>query len=468
MTLCSSVQWKCFNTCSSCEEQLRFYSFSFRSRRFNTCSSCEEQRQVRPSKSTSSVSIHAPLARSNLIADLVLARFDVSIHAPLARSNEEAACLLFVPEVSIHAPLARSNFSDAGTWRDSDVSIHAPLARSNQALQRFLSACRVSIHAPLARSNLEALHRQFGAECFNTCSSCEEQLASINTGGITHVSIHAPLARSNLLHGAKNTPYSSFQYMLLLRGATRRRRDADARRSFNTCSSCEEQLQARQTSNQNCRFNTCSSCEEQLFIFSWVVFVREFQYMLLLRGATGIRRRFRQPRRRFNTCSSCEEQLLPPGHLSSVADVSIHAPLARSNRRYAISSMPSTVSIHAPLARSNIERNRRSCRCAVSIHAPLARSNCACQLSGNFVLFQYMLLLRGATRSAGRIGLRSMGFNTCSSCEEQPQHICGLLAVMPVSIHAPLARSNLRGRSRRYRVLWFQYMLLLRGATGAF
>ena len=56
-------------------------------------------------------------------------------------------------------------------------------------------------------------------------------------------------------------------------------------------------------------------------------------------------------------------------------------------------------------------------------------------------LFQYMLLLRGATFAASSV-LRLFCFNTCSSCEEQPRVIVG-------------------GQSRNT----FQYMLLLRGAT---
>ena len=79
----------------------------------------------------------------------------------------------------------------------------------------------------------------------------------------------------------------------------------------------------------------------------------------------------------------------------------------------------------------------------VSIHAPLARSNKTHDVFRVFKLFQYMLLLRGATRAdAGNC------FNFF------------------VSIHAPLARSNSSNRSRMLSESPFQYMLLLRGATG--
>ena len=61
----------------------------------------------------------------------------------------------------------------------------------------------------------------YGGESFNTCSSCEEQHSGDYLCKMVHtVSIHAPLARSNLQY-AKDFYAYMFQYMLLLRGATR-------------------------------------------------------------------------------------------------------------------------------------------------------------------------------------------------------------------------------------------------------
>ena len=140
--------------------------------------------------------------------------------------------------------------------------------------------------------------------------------------------------------------------------------------------------------------------------------------MLLLRGATFPAMTFRFSQNGFNTCSSCEEQLeVKEG--TRINSVSIHAPLARSNLRW------------CPLP-------------------PAGR-------------FQYMLLLRGATRRGGRKQSRGGSFNTCSSCEEQHQRGNHQRRV-PVSIHAPLARSN-PPRLKRGKKKEFQYMLLLRGAT---
>ena len=99
----------------------------------------------------------------------------------------------------------------------------------------------------------------------------------------------------------------------------------------------------------------------------------------------------------FNTCSSCEEQL-----------------------RDVIDNCKFAVSIHAPLARSNLCWNEVWRLADVSIHAPLARSNT--RGGGRYLIldwFQYMLLLRGATRRMMCSSEPLTSFNTCSSCEEQ-------------------------------------------------
>ena len=215
------------------------------------------------------------------------------------------------------------------------VSIHAPLARSNRANRRCSRGNMVSIHAPLARSNRSGEFDFRKIRSFNTCSSCEEQLG---------------------------------------RGAYR-----PNGRCFNTCSSCEEQLHIiqkarrihsvsihaplarsnspRRRSHQTDRsFNTCSSCEEQQLRITPVLVPHTFQYMLLLRGATA--------------------QVVDEGPVFEV-------------------------SIHAPLARSNSDRRRRLCGSGRFNTC----SSCEEQLlffskNQGEQLFQYMLLLRGATKNA--------------------------------------------------------------------
>ena len=79
----------------------------------------------------------------------------------------------------------------------------------------------------------------------------------------------------------------TFQYMLLLRGATD---DWDV---FPRQLEFQYMLLLRGATS--CKPYTCQGCG--------------FQYMLLLRGATGTLMPSLKKPRGFNTCSSCEEQL---------------------------------------------------------------------------------------------------------------------------------------------------------------
>ncbi len=167
--------------------------------RFNTCSSCEEQRSPRSNErnhhgfNTCSSCEEQPAFLNGQHWELA----KVSIHAPLARSNSDGLALYVPLSVSIHAPLARSNGSHNFFNELITVSIHAPLARSNLYASSKKSTIFVSIHAPLARSNWLVFKSSLHKCSFNTCSSCEEQ----------------PFIRQTTLR----------------------------RVCFNTCSSCEEQ-----------------------------------------------------------------------------------------------------------------------------------------------------------------------------------------------------------------------------------
>ena len=212
------------------------------------------------------------------------------------------------------------------------------------------------------------------------------------------VSIHAPLARSNNNFESFCFNIFSFQYMLLLRGATR-------------------WIGMRIELTES--FNTCSSCEEQLYLFRRLSDDLLFQYMLLLRGATAVL--FRKHRLRH---------------------VSIHAPLARSNLPNRKKCTVSRVSIHAPLARSNCKTRGNPVFRDWFQYMLLLRgatpNNSLFKATGEF---QYMLLLRGATlspRSQTRRPPVSIHAPLARSNKES-----GYMGMsMKVSIHAPLARSN--------------------------
>ena len=165
---------------------------------FNTCSSCEEQHErERGGDRRGAVSIHAPLARSNL---------------PVPCSE---ACGRFQYMLLLRGATITDRLYDV----TDKVSIHAPLARSNLGSNCIEPLLYVSIHAPLARSNSSKKQENVTKTGFNTCSSCEEQLR----------------------RESRNT----------------------TNRRFNTCSSCEEQHRHRDKASARRSFNTCSSCEEQ-------------------------------------------------------------------------------------------------------------------------------------------------------------------------------------------------------------
>ena len=157
------MDYQCFNTCSSCEEQPGCHHI--------------QQRRVQ-------VSIHAPLARSNFRLHISVIYHNLFQYMLLLRGAT------FIPPnfssnipVSIHAPLARSNTIGSIGNKMKIVSIHAPLARSNVKASIVTHHHSVSIHAPLARSNRRFVKMSSAPTSFNTCSSCEEQLG---TGKIVH------------------------------------------------------------------------------------------------------------------------------------------------------------------------------------------------------------------------------------------------------------------------------------------
>mgnify|MGYP000065197519 CR=1 FL=1 len=188
---------------------------------FNPRSPCGERRVVRVARTKGGyISIHAPLAGSDVHALAVSIENVISIHAPLAGSDYMAGATGITIVISIHAPLAgsdrvpgpwtpdsryfnpRSPCGERPRWttervlplpfqstlplrgatsaparrrRGSEISIHAPLAGSDSLDQVDPLILQISIHAPLAGSDAH-------------------QLLHIGRVGI---SIHAPLAGSD-------------------------------------------------------------------------------------------------------------------------------------------------------------------------------------------------------------------------------------------------------------------------------
>ena len=188
----------CFNTCSSCEEQHPGYCRLTHNRGFNTCSSCEEQPQITTNKSIFLVSIHAPLARSN-----------------------EAVCNLFHAEHSFNtcssceeqhrAPAGSEQCCRFNTCSScAEQRNHARAGRQGNCFNTC-SSCEEQLERSLAT---------WECRCFNTCSSCEEQLIVVGLMIWIFKFQYMLLLRGATKHLNRELSLQRFQYMLLLRGAT--------------------------------------------------------------------------------------------------------------------------------------------------------------------------------------------------------------------------------------------------------
>ena len=254
----------------------------------------------------------------------------------------------------------------------------------------------VSIHAPLARSNGVLSWTNDGGKPFQYMLLLRGATDMNKNDGCVYYRFQYML----LLRGATTIAqyragHAAFQYMLLLRGATRACTARGSRTGFNTCSSCEEQQMHRTRTHDQCRFNTCSSCEEQRKPPASVFQRHRFNTCSSCEEQLGT---VSASGSGFNTCSSCEEQPGSASLKSRMTRFQYMLLLRGATWNYLDSSERSKVSIHAPLSRSNEGGEILFFRAFVSIHAPLARSNDCPAVEHLVRMFQYMLLLRGATR----------------------------------------------------------------------
>ena len=191
----------------------------------------------------------------------------------------------------------------------------------------------------------------------------------------------------------------------------------------------------------------------------------------------------------FNPRSSCEERPVVIIYTIDPLTISIHAPHARSDDHFS-DELPydADISIHAPHARSDI--GKRKTMCDMAYFNPRSsceerpghwarpqrdayfnpRSSCEERPEHRAVIdphvdeFQSTLLMRGATidrRIAATYGLFQstllMRGATCWSVQRKN--------ALPISIHAPHARSDGLLKTCAPLVRVFQSTLLMRGAT---
>ena len=217
---------------------------------------------------------------------------------------------------------------------------------------------------------------------------------------------------------------------------------------------------------------------------------RIFQSTLLMRGATRTAGNgtsmgdisIHAPHARSDSCQriKTEERI-----------ISIHAPHARSDVRTARACPRSTyfnprssceerheqtsiyyyyriISIHAPHARSDdVTPSREDKAITISIHAPHARSDqMARDMEYAIAIFQSTLLMRGATQASVLSWARQTNFNPRSSCEERRPSIRVILRVAFDFNPRSSCEERRMSHSAQSWFWRFQSTLLMRGATG--
>ena len=146
----------------------------------------------------------------------------------------------------------------------------------------------------------------------------------------------------------------------------------------------------------------------------------------------------------FNPRSSCEERQLGVKFVKRVIPISIHAPHARSDCGEVMRGwMLMSISIHAPHARSDSDGRPMGIPSYISIHAPHARSDRhARRCVQGIQNFNPRSSCEERRHSRATVRGCSANFNPRSSCEERPLPCSFSESVMPISIHAPHARSD--------------------------
>ena len=233
---------------------------------FNPRSPCGERRRRGHLPRRRGISIHAPLAGSDVNWSCLGLRRTFQSTLPLRGATSEAVAGATVREdISIHAPLAGSDGRHARELRWRDISIHAPLAGSDISTAAPTRWPAISIHAPLAGSDVCRRAELGVGRHFNPRSPCGE--------------------RRPLSSGSRR--WARFQSTLPLRGATSASwRCCCPPRDFNPRSPCGERRSPGPGRYSSLHFNPRSPCGERPVTDSRGRTTVKFQSTLPLRGAT--------------------------------------------------------------------------------------------------------------------------------------------------------------------------------------
>ena len=190
----------------------------------------------------------------------------------------------------------------------------------------------------------------------------------------------------------------TFQSTLPLRGATPSNAVNNASSDFNPHSPCGERQPDHETDVDEDEFQSTLPVRGATRALSNPLRFRVFQSTLPLRGATWFPT-FHPSRRNFNPHSPCGERrtvepqykfsflfqstlplrgaTVPPRHAWRDGNISIHTPLAGSDKSRFNHGIITSISIHTPLAGSDYYPVSQTECAPISIHTPLAGSDFA-------------------------------------------------------------------------------------------
>ena len=191
------------------------------------------------------ISIHTPLAGSDLETGFVILRILISIHTPLAGSDSSslptrspttnfnphspcgerplACCLMVLSDVfQSTLPLrgATGQVQRASANGREHISIHTPLAGSDLETGFVILRILISIHTPLAGSDSSSLPTRSPTTNFNPHSPCGERPLACCLMVLSDVFQSTLPLRGATYSCTRRNARSTFQSTLPLRGAT--------------------------------------------------------------------------------------------------------------------------------------------------------------------------------------------------------------------------------------------------------
>ena len=184
---------------------------------------------------------------------------------PLRGATFSMRLVQHIVSISIHTPLAGSDVVDVRHVYPVLISIHTPLAGSDDALPQLVDCLQISIHTPLAGSDMPLFFLPLVVSYFNPHSPCGERRSSGSLGFGYRSKFQSTLPLRGATRGLRRAvhrachfnphspcgerrPYTSspkysllFQSTLPLRGATRpASKRYSANSNFNPHSPCGE------------------------------------------------------------------------------------------------------------------------------------------------------------------------------------------------------------------------------------